>query len=274
MAEEIFGFGESGRLIGILSSPDLPDPDKPVVIILNSGALHRVGACRMSVLLARLLSEHGYYAFRFDFAGVGDSGFGGEISDNPLQARSEISDAIEALSAKTGGTRFVLHGLCSGARDALAAALVDERIVGLSMIDGYAFRTIRYHLKKLPAFLSKPKAWINFIRVRLGSKSSRALTGIPNEILELPFWPDYPPKPKVGSAFRTVAARDVRILATYTGSWSDEYNYEMQFFDMFSETDFGEKVTVNFMPEANHVMTDFADQKSLRHAVLAFVKAL
>jgi hypothetical protein len=228
----------------------------------------------MSVLLARLLSEHGYYAFHFDFSGIGDSGFGSDISDNPLEARPEVKDAIEALSTKTGCTRFALHGLCSGARDALAASLIDERIVGLSMIDGYAFRTIRFHLKKLPDFLTNPTAWINFIRVRLSSKGSQIQTNIPKEILELPFWPDYPPKPEIENAFRTIAARNVRILATYTGSWSDEYNYEGQFFDMFPGIDFSEKVTVNFMPQANHVMTDFASQKSLRHAVLAFVKAL
>jgi hypothetical protein len=228
----------------------------------------------MAVLLARLLSEHGYYAFHFDFSGIGDSGFGGEINDNPLEARPEIKDAIEALSKKTGCTRFALHGLCSGARDALAASLIDERIVGLSMIDGYAFRTVQYHLKKLPAFLTNPLAWINFIRVRLSSTGSQIETSIPNEILELPFWPDYPPKPEVENALRKIAARNVRILATYTGSWSDEYNYERQFFDMFSGINFGEKVTVNFMPQASHVMTDFASQTTLRQAVLAFVKTL
>ncbi len=274
MAEEVLGFGESRQLTGILTSPASPDPNKPAVIILNSGALHRVGACRMSVLLARLLGEHGYYAFRFDFSGVGDSGFGGGISDNPLEARPEMKEAIEALRTKTGCTRFVLHGLCSGARDALATSLADERVVGLSMIDGYAFRTLRYHLKKLPAFLANPSAWVNFIRVRLKPKSSQPGASIPNEILELPFWPDYPPKPEVESAFRAVAARNIRILATYTGSWKDEYNYAGQFFDMFPATDFGEKVTVNFMPEANHVMTDFAHQNHLRHAVVDFVKTL
>lgn len=274
MSEEILNFGDNEQLIGILSSPDSPDPTKPAVIILNSGALHRVGACRMAVLLARLLSEHGYHAFRFDFSGIGDSGFGGDISDNPLEARPEVKHAIEALSAKTGCTRFVLHGLCSGARDALAASLIDERIVGLSMIDGYAFRTTRYHLKKLPAFLINPLAWINFVRVRLSPKDSQSQTNIPNEILELPFWPDYPPKPEVENAFRTIAKRKVRILATYTGSWSDEYNYEGQFFDMFSGIDFGEKVTVNFMPQASHVMNDFASQKSFRDAVVTFVKAV
>jgi hypothetical protein len=274
MAEEILSFGENGQLIGILSSPKSIDPTKPAVIILNSGALHRVGACRMAVLLARHLSEHGHYAFRFDFSGIGDSGFGGDTSDNPLEARSEVKEAIDTLSAKTGCTRFILHGLCSGARDALAASLVDDRIVGLSMIDGYAFRTTRYHLKKLPGFLLNPAAWINFIRVRLKADDSEVKTGIPNEILELPFWPDYPPKPEVENAFRKIAARNVRILATYTGSWSDEYNHEGQFFDMFSGVNFGDNVTVNFMPQASHVMTDFASQKSFRNAVLAFVKEL
>lgn len=275
MAEEILSFGENGQLIGILSSPDSPDPTKPAVIILNSGALHRVGACRMAVLLARLLSEHGYHALRFDFSGIGDSGFGGgDISDNPLEARPEVKHAIDVLSAKTGCTRFVLHGLCSGARDALAASLIDERVVGLSMIDGYAFRTTRYHLKKLPAFLINPLAWIHFIRVRLSPKDLQSQTNIPNEILELPFWPDYPPKPEVENAFRMIAERKVRILATYTGSWSDEYNHEEQFFDMFSGVDFGETVKINFMPQASHVMTDFASQNTFRNAVLAFVKTL
>ena len=74
MRERALTFGPA-NLVGILTQPD-PDvavPDAPAVVILNSGILHRAGASRMYVQVARTLAEEGMTSLRFDFSGIGDS---------------------------------------------------------------------------------------------------------------------------------------------------------------------------------------------------------
>jgi len=272
--EDVIEFGSQNKLVGIITKPEVIDTAKPAVIILNSGALHRVGVCRSAVNLARSLAEHGFCVFRFDLFGIGDSGHGSDLSDNPLHPKTEIIEALDEVSAQTKVQNFVLHGLCSGARDALAIAVKDERVIGLSMIDGYAYRNLRFFLNKLPAFLLNPKAWINFIRARLISDKTNGEEDHANELIEIPVWPDYPPKDSVEAAFGILLKRRVKILVTYTGSWSDEYNYEQQFFDMFSKLNFEGTASVNFLPESDHVMTDPGDRKIQQDALLDLLGTL
>ena len=51
----------------------------------------------------------------------------------------DIVAAMDDVSARTGVRRFVIAGICSGANNGLNAALQDERVAGLVMIDGHAY---------------------------------------------------------------------------------------------------------------------------------------
>ena len=44
-------------MLGIECEPKNFDPDKPGVLLLNSGVIHHIGACRLSVKLARRIAE-------------------------------------------------------------------------------------------------------------------------------------------------------------------------------------------------------------------------
>jgi hypothetical protein len=73
--EKVVRFGREAKLVGILSEPQgaAGSAREPMVLLVNSGILHRVGACRFHVRLARRLAEDGVSALRFDFSGIGDS---------------------------------------------------------------------------------------------------------------------------------------------------------------------------------------------------------
>ncbi len=73
MPERIVKIGKPQPLVGLLTEPVNPDPGAPAVLILNSGVMHHVGTCRMSVRLARAFADQGVAALRFDFSGIGDS---------------------------------------------------------------------------------------------------------------------------------------------------------------------------------------------------------
>ena len=71
MKERALRIGRPTPLIGVVSEPEAFDPARPAVIILNSGIMHHVGACRLSVKLAREVAAKGLLAARFDYSGIG-----------------------------------------------------------------------------------------------------------------------------------------------------------------------------------------------------------
>lgn len=263
--EEVIQFGNDNNLIGIITEPTIRDPLKPVVLILNSGALHRTGACRNSVLLARAIANDGLSSFRFDYYGIGDSGFGGTTEENALTPKQEIFDAMDELEKKIGPLKFVVHGLCSGARDALSSALNDDRIIAISQIDSYSYQNKGYFLRRLLSFLTRPSAWLNAIKVRITKNNPIKEL---DETFETQVWPEYPPRQEVENAYQKLVDKKTKMLIVYTGSWSDTYNYENQFFDLFSKVQFGELVTLKYMPKANHIMSNEQD----RHEFIAQFK--
>ena len=68
MRERVVMVGDELPLVGILCEPEKDQGKAPgtAVILLNSGVIHRVGSCRLSVTLGRALVERaGITTFRF-----------------------------------------------------------------------------------------------------------------------------------------------------------------------------------------------------------------
>jgi len=269
MHEQVIQFGDQNSLVGILCSPEIIKPDTPALIMINAGALHRVGPCRSAVSMARYIAQQGYQSFRFDLPGIGDSGFGSTASDVPLAAKKGILQAMDALEVQCGTSTFILHGLCAGARDAFNAAVADERVTGLSMIDSHAYRTLTYYRIQIIDFLRTPSRWLNAIQVRLLPKKINVQSNKEEQqLFENPLWEAYPSRKLVEAGFKKLTQRKVKILATYTGTWAPEYNYKEQFKAMYSGVNFGSLLTINFMPEATHTMPVRAHQQQVASLLL------
>lgn len=139
--EETRCFGPGNRLIGTLTLPHTP-PIRPLpgLILLNAGVLPRIGPHRLNVELARTAALQGIPAIRFDFPGLGDSGY----TTSRLSHDEQALEAIEHAMAQLGGTaskpeQFLIAGLCSGADVGLMMAKRDRRVVGLFMIEPYYY---------------------------------------------------------------------------------------------------------------------------------------
>ena len=66
--------GRDGRLFGILTRPaDGAAPGRPAIILASAGAVHRIGANRLYVTMARAWAERGFPVLRLDIGGIGDS---------------------------------------------------------------------------------------------------------------------------------------------------------------------------------------------------------
>jgi pimeloyl-ACP methyl ester carboxylesterase len=138
--EKIVTFGENSELTGILTCPlNTQNKKKYCFVLLNPGLIHKIGANRINVQIARKLAETGIPAFRFDFSGIGDSSIRYSGADSIETRTNEIGLAMDAISNSLGIKEFYLKGICSGAEAAFKAAQEDERIRGLMLIDG------RYH---------------------------------------------------------------------------------------------------------------------------------
>ncbi|MCF6193191.1 MAG: alpha/beta hydrolase [Kangiellaceae bacterium] len=117
------------KLMGILSvskEGKNKQSDKTLILLANSGSVHRVGPNRVYVELARAAAEAGHSVLRFDLGNLGDSVQVTQPNENdpyPLHATADIAQTIGFMKRAHGFEKFVLAGLCSGAYSVFHAGL-------------------------------------------------------------------------------------------------------------------------------------------------------
>jgi len=114
------------RLFGILSRPKAFDATRPLVVLLNSGAVHHVGPNRVYTHLARTIAESGLACLRLDIEGLGDSFKPDLVRENhPFQSSTQknFATAIACLKKLGLAKEFIVMGICSGAHGAFHSAL-------------------------------------------------------------------------------------------------------------------------------------------------------
>jgi pimeloyl-ACP methyl ester carboxylesterase len=107
------------------------------LILLNAGAVRRIGPNRMYVAIARRCAAAGTLVVRADLAGIGDSPpCDGEAESVVYsdRARSDV-DALVAWCRAAGADRVVVSGLCSGGHYTLECALAHDDIAGFVAIN-------------------------------------------------------------------------------------------------------------------------------------------
>lgn len=133
-----------GLLYGVLSEP-LEPPEKPAprVLLLPPGSWHRIGLGRMWVNVARDCATNGVTALRLDVSGLGDSGVRPGQPIRVVYADEAVEDILTALRELDDGHGVRLVGHCSGAWNALEAAVrmtpEDPRLVSVNAIGTPAY---------------------------------------------------------------------------------------------------------------------------------------
>lgn len=265
MKEVILSVGEPTPLSGLVTEPSTGSLPDTAVILLNSGVLHRVGANRLNVVVARRLAALGLLAVRFDAAGLGESAARGPRA---TALRPEVADTIEVmdhLERTRGIRRFVLGGLCSGAECALVTAAEDARVVGVAALEGYAYPTTQFWLRRYLPRLFSPSAWGKvlggkhrmFGRVRRALQASDAEDG-PFSLRAALGSRRLPPQAEVERLLQRLVARNVAILALYAGGDHHYYNHASQFQASFPRIAFGGLLEVGYEPRADHTFSDVA----------------
>lgn len=302
--EQTCVFGDGCALTGVYTPSALPSSHQPCAVFLTAGLLHHVGPTRLHVEMARALADIGVPGLRFDLSGVGDSetsSLGGYFMDRSVQ---EVVQCMDFAQKQYGHDRFVLFGLCSGADDALAAALKDSRVAGIVLLNGYAYpaglfkwhRLLSFYLPRLfmiqkirnrvsallakvlnrkdvsPAGNDMPRAELPLLRelrsriqIESGERISRADQAALNALDD-----DYryiPPQEITAENLQSLADQRTDMLFIYTGSEHETYTYQGQLLAMFPGLKGFDNVSELYLPEADHTVILEKDRCTLVAAV-------
>lgn len=276
--ETVLNFGPRSCLVGVLCQPAGTRTADVVVVLLNSGIVHRVGPARLYVRLARRLAEHGYPVLRMDLPGLGDS--------EPLRgARSPgdqnvlgVSAAMDRLEALGVAKRFVLLGLCAGATTSFQLACVEERVAGVVLIDPPTlYPTWKHGLRRALSQISRPVVWGRLVsgrygvtrklwrRLRKPAGSTPTATGNVT--------PPHMQRQAVRGALALLAQRRVRLLLAITGAQREVYSYEDQFVDAFPGIGLERIVHTLMFPSADHTFTRESERARLERGLLDWLDA-
>jgi hypothetical protein len=260
-------------------APGADAAGKPGVLLLNSGILHRVGSCRMHVRLARALSDQGFTSLRFDYSGIGDSEQRKDSLSFEESAVVETREAMDYLAGARRLDRFLVFGLCSGADMAHETALADQRIVGLAMLDAWCYRNLGWYLHHYGPKVFNLSRWRHAIHMRLrkllgtGTHAGGQRAGMAGVEYEVPKYVRvFPPRKKVEQDLTAFMARGMSLYFAWTGGLV-EYNHRNQYRRTFRNVQFRDLLTVDYLPDADHILSGLQHQDFVADRVVAWAGA-
>ena len=120
-------------LAGILTVPSHPN-GHTVMVPWGAGAYPSSGRNRLRARWASTLAESGFYAFRFDYRGVGESEGDYQTPDLAAPNSEEILAARDWLASQ-GHARLLIVANCFGGWSSLAAAPMIEGLEGVALVN-------------------------------------------------------------------------------------------------------------------------------------------
>ncbi len=273
--DKAFVFGEKQNLIGILTEPDGEQQSKdcPLILILNSGLVHRPGPLRMNKEFSLFLAEQGFASFRFDLSGIGDSEKKASNSQSFKDRNmSDVGEAIEFIKEKVSPSKIIVMGLCTGADLAHRAAVVYDGIAGTILLDGYGYPTKNFYIKRYLPILTSPKRLFNIIGrifsriMSAGKSTSSSESGADAYYWELPDKQDYI------TDMEMLHKKGNKHLYVYTSGVREYYNYKQQFADTFGEYSFCADVEVDYFAYADHIYVLLEQRKQLFNSIVDWIK--
>ena len=288
MREKAVSISGAAKLAGIVTLPDVArlDTSLPGVLILNEGILHRVGAGRLHVKVARKLAELGLVSLRMDHSSIGDSGPRRGTQTFEEASIVEVRTAMDYMAKVYGLERFVIYGLCSGSDVAFEVGVLDDRVAGLIQLDAHIYSSKRSRINQIINHyrprLFKLGPWLRFFarkfkEIRSGRKAHVA------DVLEeegRDEWysdPDYirvrPPNEHVEQGLKVILEKNIPMYVCFTnGDYYGHYNYADQYRDAFPRVDFRDRLEVQFIIGCTHLFTALSHQEQLLREIEVWLR--
>lgn len=256
ITESIHIYGDQKNLQGIATIPDDYKCKNIAIILLNAGLVHKVGPFNLNIDMARKLSASGYFVFRFDLAGLGDSMKIQSNRTNNQNTMDDLAMTMSHLESQYMIHKFIVIGLCTGADHSHKISVLDNRVIGNVCLDGYGYRTPTFWLKRVTPVLLNPARLLRSIISRLHTSPNITNTsGADSYFWKLPAKKDYI------SDMKQTFHRNVKSLYLFTGGVTVYYNYKDQFKDGFQRYDFWNNIEVDRYPEFDHTFLLIDDRQ-------------
>jgi len=263
VSETTLAFGANSGLMGTLC-PAAP-PAGVGALLFNAGVVPRIGPNRLNVRIARTLAARGIPSLRFDLSGRGDSAPARGMESYEQQAVADIRAGMTLLSERTGVSRFALMGLCSGAENAFHAALADERVIGVTLMDSYHYPTLRTHLNRFRQRASMQggllRAGSGWLMRRLRPPSNGSAP--PRDGASSSFGSIRPTPEDFAARLKTLIDRGVTVDLLFSGSFLETYNYENQFRDGFARFGIVDRMRIEYRPDLDHTLSTAVMQREM-----------
>ena len=265
VTEKALRFGRESHLVGVLTMPDgAATTARTAAIFLNAGLINHLGPHRLHVRLARHLAGLGIPCLRFDFSGIGESANATQ-RDTASQVL-DVGDAIDRLLADSVAQKFVLFGICAGAVHGYQAAVADERVSGVLLLDGYLYPTWKtkplFYLKKITNKASVAAFARRAFRSLVGKKDSAGSGGA-----VLDYSTGTIPADDYAKGLASLERRGAWVAQVITGSYPYLYCYQNQFNERFSSYGFGKQITTDYLPGADHTFMTRALQDQVTELI-------
>jgi alpha-beta hydrolase superfamily lysophospholipase len=265
-----------GQLFGILAEPINAVSGLPCAIMLNAGAIRRVGPNRMWVEIARRWAALGVPTLRLDLEGIGDADGSAEsftelASFYAPQLVDQVCAAIDTLEARGMDRPFILAGLCSGACWAFHGALRDERVSAAFMLNPRtlfwdpSLATVRDYRRGL----LRPSSWRSVLRGEVPLE--RILTLLRRAPLVLPrraltrWYTRHASNDELDRALDEL--RDKRKHLEFLFSGNEPLWEELEQEGRLAQLDRWLNVNVEFLPGAVHTLRPYATQRAAHEAL-------
>ncbi len=277
--------GERQDRVGLLTMPtQSQDHNKPAILLMNAGLVHRVGPQRLNVKIARRLAELGFTSLRHDLAGFGDSPARADGLPFETAAMKDSAEAMDYLARTRGTERFIPLGLCSGADLSLSLAAQDSRVCGAVLIDSFAYTTWLHFVRGYAKRMMDRASWIGLftgeselvqqlrkkIVTKLGLEGAAAeegagATGAPEWIM--------PPKDEIIQEVKRAIAQKTSLFFIFSGGPAYD-NYLTHFFLPYRRLQAGPLLSVQRFGESDHTFTLAYNQSQLVESIASWVQRI
>lgn len=274
--ESIVQIGSPLPLAAVLTEVDDGEKQNVALVLVNSGIMHRVGSCRLSVRIARAVTEAlGLPSIRFDFSGIGDSEArrGGGV-DFDQAAVKEVIEVMDHLQKHRGISRFILYGLCSGALICCRAAAMDHRVIGVAQVDGYCYPTLRSYVRYYSDRLISPEVWRERVSRWFSNREEKGRGSIltaSKPDFEVPEFARDPGRGRISRQLQDLMSRKVQLHCVFAGRDLHFY-YSGQYQDCFSQVPFGGNLSLEHYPRASHIFTEPRYQRQMVRGLVDWVE--
>lgn len=257
--ETIVKFGRSGGLCGIECLPESRRKTSAILII-NAGAVHKVGPFSLGTELARKMSDLGYPSLRFDLSGQGESLARAVEASRDQIVLQDMTDALDHIEDRMGCTEVVAIGLCTGADNAHKIGVADARVNRIVCLDGYAYETPRFRRNRLLRKLRSPWSILAGILRRVVAKL-RAQARSAGALEEEQFIWELPAENHYKEQLLTLKAKEKKSLYVFSGGVA-YYNYQGQLAD-FCGAPLSDIIHERYLPHADHAYMLRKDREQL-----------